>query len=90
MKELPNRKPIRIENYDYSTPGAYFITLCTANREKIFWNRVGADIIRPQKGTVFTVPFSMRILEDYSQYIPKSRHNPVDSESRGHKRISAK
>ena len=48
MNDLPNRKPIRIENYDYSNPGAYFITLCTANREKIFWNRVGADIIRPQ------------------------------------------
>ena len=49
MNELPNRKPIRIVNYDYSTPGAYFITVCTANREKIFWNGVGADIIRPQK-----------------------------------------
>ena len=34
--ELPKRKPIRIENYDYSTPGSYFITVCTANREKIF------------------------------------------------------
>ena len=48
MKNLPKRKPIRIEDYDYSTPGAYFITVCTANREKIFWNSVGADIIRPQ------------------------------------------
>ena len=48
MNDLPNRKPIRIEGYDYSTPGAYFITVCTANREKIFWNSVGADIIRPQ------------------------------------------
>lgn len=46
MQELPKRKMIRIENYDYSTPGAYFITVCTANREKIFWERVGADIIR--------------------------------------------
>ena len=33
MNELPNRKNIRIENYDYSAPGAYFITVCTANRE---------------------------------------------------------
>lgn len=49
MNDLPKRKPIRIENYDYSTPGAYFITVCTANREKIFWDLVGADIIRPQK-----------------------------------------
>ena len=48
MKNLPKRKPIRIEDYDYSTPGAYFITVCTANREKIFWNSVGADIIRPE------------------------------------------
>ena len=46
--DLPKRKSIRIENYDYSVPGAYFITVCTANREKIFWNAVGADIIRPQ------------------------------------------
>ena len=48
MNELPKRKPIRIENYDYSSPGAYFITVCTSNREEIFWNGVGADIIRPQ------------------------------------------
>ena len=47
MNELPTRKHIRIEDYDYSTPGAYFITVCTTNREKILWNCVGADIIRP-------------------------------------------
>ena len=37
MQEYPNRKPTRIEEYDYSTAGAYFITVCTANREKLFW-----------------------------------------------------
>lgn len=36
--ERPKRKSIRIEDYDYSTPGAYFITVCTANREEIFWS----------------------------------------------------
>lgn len=42
MDNLPKRKPIRIADYDYSTPGAYFITVCTANHEKIFWyNRRG-------------------------------------------------
>lgn len=46
--ENPKRKRIRIERFDYSAPGAYFITVCTANREKIFWKDVGADIIRPQ------------------------------------------
>ena len=47
MVDLPKRKSLRIEDYDYSTPGAYFITVCTTNRERIFWNDVGADIIRP-------------------------------------------
>lgn len=48
MEELPKHKLIRIVDHDYSTPGAYFITICTVNREKIFWNCVEADIIRPQ------------------------------------------
>lgn len=38
MDTIPVRKPIRLSNYDYSTPGAYFITICAANREKIFWS----------------------------------------------------
>ena len=47
MNELPQRRKNRIEAYDYATCGAYFVTVCTRNREKIFWERVGADIIRP-------------------------------------------
>ncbi len=37
MDHLPKRNAIRIKDYDYSTPGAYFITVCTAKREKILW-----------------------------------------------------
>ena len=55
MNALPRRKHIRIEDYNYSTPGAYFIMVCTANREKIFWNGVWADIIRPQDAPLSTV-----------------------------------
>ncbi len=47
MTELPKRKPIRIEDYDYSTNGAYFITVCTANREKIFWNFRRGELCSP-------------------------------------------
>ncbi len=28
-----NRKKIRLENFDYSTNGAYYVTVCTANKE---------------------------------------------------------
>ena len=45
MIELPKRKKIRIEGYDYSTPGAYFITVCIDGRSPILWN-VGAAICR--------------------------------------------
>lgn len=31
--ELPKRKPTRLKGYDYSTPGAYFITICTKDRK---------------------------------------------------------
>ncbi len=34
MKEkYPKRKQIRLENYDYSSVGIYFITICTAQRK---------------------------------------------------------
>ena len=35
---LPQRKPNRLRNFDYSLPGAYFITICTADRKKLFWD----------------------------------------------------
>lgn len=44
----PVRKSIRLKTYDYSTAGAYFVTVCAQNREPLFWTAVGADIIRPQ------------------------------------------
>lgn len=41
----PNRKPMRLKNYDYSQNGAYFITICTYNRQKLFeMSTVGNDL----------------------------------------------
>lgn len=36
MKPHRERKPMRLPNYDYSMPGAYFVTACTKNREFLF------------------------------------------------------
>ena len=33
--ELPKRKPMRMPDYDYSSPGAYFVTICTHDRRCI-------------------------------------------------------
>ena len=46
--ERPTRKPNRLPEYDYSQNGAYFVTICTGDKQNLFWNTVGADIIRQQ------------------------------------------
>ena len=33
--DYPNRKPIRLTEYDYASPGAYFVTVCTHDRRCI-------------------------------------------------------
>ena len=43
MVEYPKRKKNRLENYDYSQNGAYFITICTRERRKILREIVGDD-----------------------------------------------
>ena len=51
----PKRKRIRALNYDYSQQGAYFVTICTHNRQHLFGeivcdNIVGATLRgRPQR-----------------------------------------
>ena len=47
MTELPKRKRLRLPEYDYSQNGAYFVTICAADRRHVFWRPVGADSIRP-------------------------------------------
>jgi putative transposase len=36
MKSLPQRKSPRLKSYDYSQSGAYFITICSMNRQHLF------------------------------------------------------
>ncbi len=35
---LHQRKPMRLRGFDYSTPGCYFVTILTHNRQKMFWD----------------------------------------------------
>ena len=47
--ELPKRKQNRLTEYDYSTPHAYFITICTNNRRNLFGMNTGAIIHDPKE-----------------------------------------
>ncbi len=40
-----NRKPTRLPHYDYSTPGAYFITICTQDRKNLLGRIIGGDVL---------------------------------------------
>ena len=41
--DLPKRKQIRLRSYDYSAPGAYFVTICTHIRRCILSDVVVGD-----------------------------------------------
>lgn len=45
MNNLLKRKTIRLKDYDYSTAGAYFVTVCIESRKPILWD-VGAATCR--------------------------------------------
>ncbi len=45
--DYPQRKPARLKNYDYSTPGAYFVTVCTREKRCIL-----SRVVKPSGGTV--------------------------------------
>ena len=81
--EYPQRKNIRINCYDYATAGAYFITICTQNREKLFWlgadsfSFVGADSIRPQDAPLS--PIGSLVEDAISQISEHYDHISVDN-----------
>ena len=73
--ERPTRKPNRLPEYDYSQNGAYFVTVCTADKNNLFWDTVGAAISRPlmeNEDLVPQPPLSAygRIVEQGIQNIP--------------------
>ena len=46
--DAPAGKQNRLPEFDYSTPSAYFVTVCTRNRRNFFWVNVGAINDRPE------------------------------------------
>ena len=47
--DLKNRKPNRYKGFDYSASGAYFLTICTHNRQKNLSTIVGGDVLDAPK-----------------------------------------
>ncbi|MGR3310202.1 MAG: transposase [Candidatus Brocadiales bacterium] len=50
--EKHHRKSIRLKEYDYSQPGAYFVTICTQDRKCLFGNIVNDKTVLSQMGKI--------------------------------------
>ena len=47
MEEFRQRKDIRLKNYNYSSAGRYFITICVKDKHEMLGKIVGANCVRP-------------------------------------------
>ncbi len=50
---LPKRKHTRLKNYDYSTTGAYFVTICTKDKRPVLSTIVGRGLAPAVELTAF-------------------------------------
>lgn len=50
--EIHHRRSIRLKEYDYTQPGAYFITFCTYQRMHLFGNVVDGEMVLNDAGKI--------------------------------------
>jgi len=65
----------RLKNWDYSSPGLYFITICTKNRKLLFGNIKGEYFGKLIKDAKMELSNIGKIAEKYWQEIPKHFNN---------------
>ena len=51
---MKNRRSIRLKEYDYSQSGAYFVTVCTHNRECLFGEIVDGEMVLNDAGKMIS------------------------------------
>jgi len=52
VNENKNRKTIRLKEYDYSSNGDYFVTICTRNRECLFGEIKDGEMVLNEVGKI--------------------------------------
>ena len=61
--EIHHRRSIRLQGYDYSQEGAYFVTLCAQHRECLFGKIVDGEMVLNDAGRV--VVQSWQVIPDH-------------------------
>jgi putative transposase len=50
--QIHNRRSVRLENYDYSKEGAYFITICCKDRAHLFGEIINGEMMLNANGNI--------------------------------------
>ncbi|MBQ0084248.1 MAG: hypothetical protein KBS52_05740, partial [Clostridiales bacterium] len=72
--EQEARKPNRLKEYDYSSAGYYFITICTAKKQKILCNIVGDDAHIVPTQYVITLEKFIKTIPGIEKYVIMPNH----------------
>ena len=72
--DLPQRKNIRLTDFDYNTPGAYFITICTQDRKPLLCEIVGDDAHIVPKPFGYVVEKYIRSTPEIEKYVIMPDH----------------
>lgn len=83
MKILPKRKSIRLKNYDYSSTGWYYVTICTQDRRELLGKIIDGKMILNDMGKIIN-EWWLKILQrfknmelDEYQIMPNHIHGIV-------------
>jgi REP element-mobilizing transposase RayT len=52
VEQITHRRSIRLKNYDYSSAGEYFVTICSHDRKHLFGEIVGEEIRLNEYGLI--------------------------------------
>jgi REP element-mobilizing transposase RayT len=79
MKKLPQRKNTRLKEYDYSTFGFYFATICLKDRKNLFSNIIESKVVLTKYGKIVdeilnNLPKYYNIELDYYIIMPDHIH----------------
>jgi len=85
MKPRYHRRSIRLKGYDYTQPGAYFVTICTHGREMLFGRVVDGEmrlnefgeIVREEWFKTARVRPYVRLYEDEFVVMPNHIHGII-------------
>lgn len=84
---MQKRKNIRIKEYDYSSKGMYFITICTNNNKNIFGNIIDFKMIFNEYGEQLNeilMSFNNQKYKiDYYQIMPNHIHLIIELKNNG-------